>query len=139
MYSEPKCRSPDGLGANRPIYGRSGAAAWPLAVPVVAVAVLFFPALAPLLRFDRQGRDRTRFETLARNYEAVAKGVPESAVPLSSEQLEALGGVKLYLAKNSYLSLGAGRGIRLGQVCSDGDRQVRKVENSDRDGQARDV
>jgi len=28
-----------------------------------------------------------------------------------SRQLEALGGVKLYLAKNSYLSLGAGRGI----------------------------
>ena len=36
-------------------------------------------------------RDRPRFEALARNYEAVAAGVPEEAVPLSDEQLDALG------------------------------------------------
>jgi tetratricopeptide (TPR) repeat protein len=36
-------------------------------------------------------RDRLRFETLARNYEAVAAGVPEQAVLLSDEQLDALG------------------------------------------------
>src|SRR3954470_19394182 len=36
-------------------------------------------------------RDRLRFETLARNYQAVAEGVPEQAVPLSDEQLDALG------------------------------------------------
>src|SRR6476661_4952449 len=36
-------------------------------------------------------RDRLRFEALARNYEAVAAGVPEEAVPLSDEQLDALG------------------------------------------------
>ena len=36
-------------------------------------------------------RDRLRFEALARNYEAVAEGVPEKAVPLSDEQLDALG------------------------------------------------
>src|ERR1044071_3778686 len=36
-------------------------------------------------------RDRLRFEALARNYRAVAEGVPEQAVPLSDEQLDALG------------------------------------------------
>src|SRR6185503_8724883 len=36
-------------------------------------------------------RDRLRFEALARNYQAVAEGIPEKAVPLSSEQLDALG------------------------------------------------
>src|ERR1700760_1363061 len=36
-------------------------------------------------------RDRLRFETLARNYEAVAHDVPERAVPLSAKQLDALG------------------------------------------------
>jgi tetratricopeptide (TPR) repeat protein len=36
-------------------------------------------------------RDRLRFETLARNYETVAEGIPEQAVPLSGEQLDALG------------------------------------------------
>ncbi len=36
-------------------------------------------------------RDRVRFEALARNYEAVAEGVPQQAVPLSDEQLDALG------------------------------------------------
>jgi tetratricopeptide (TPR) repeat protein len=36
-------------------------------------------------------RDRLRFEALARNYEAVAEGVPDKAVPLSGEQLDALG------------------------------------------------
>ena len=36
-------------------------------------------------------RDRLSFEALARNYEAVAEGVPEQAVPLSDEQLDALG------------------------------------------------
>ena len=36
-------------------------------------------------------RDRSRFEALARNYEAVAAGVPEQAVPLSDEQLDTLG------------------------------------------------
>jgi Tfp pilus assembly protein PilF len=36
-------------------------------------------------------RDRPRFETLARNYEAVAKEVPEQAEPLSDEQLDTLG------------------------------------------------
>jgi tetratricopeptide (TPR) repeat protein len=36
-------------------------------------------------------RDRLRFEALARNYEAVAVGVPKQAVPLSNEQLDALG------------------------------------------------
>jgi tetratricopeptide (TPR) repeat protein len=36
-------------------------------------------------------RDRLRFETLARNYEAMAQGVPDKAVPLSDKQLDALG------------------------------------------------
>lgn len=36
-------------------------------------------------------RDRLRFEALARNYQAVAEGVPEQAAPLSDEQLDALG------------------------------------------------
>ena len=36
-------------------------------------------------------RDRPRFEALARSYEAVATGVSEQAVPLSDEQLDALG------------------------------------------------
>ena len=36
-------------------------------------------------------RDRQRFEALARNYEEVAKSVPEQAAPLSNRQLEALG------------------------------------------------
>src|SRR5262245_35258752 len=36
-------------------------------------------------------RDRQRFEALARNYEAVAKDVPEEAAPLSGQQLDALG------------------------------------------------
>src|SRR5262245_27003070 len=36
-------------------------------------------------------RDRVQFETRARNYEAVAEGIPEQAVPLSDEQLDALG------------------------------------------------
>jgi tetratricopeptide (TPR) repeat protein len=36
-------------------------------------------------------RDPLRFEALARNYEAVAEGVPDKAVPLSGEQLDALG------------------------------------------------
>src|SRR5262249_8879466 len=36
-------------------------------------------------------RDRVRFETRARNYEIVAEGVSEHAVPLSDEQLDALG------------------------------------------------
>src|SRR3954463_8464543 len=36
-------------------------------------------------------RDRLRFEALARTYEVVAAGVPDKAVPLSREQLDALG------------------------------------------------
>jgi tetratricopeptide repeat protein len=36
-------------------------------------------------------RDRQRFEALARNYEAVAKGVAEEAAPLSDQQLDAIG------------------------------------------------
>src|SRR5689334_14611915 len=36
-------------------------------------------------------RDRLRFETLARNYQAVAEGVPDEAVPLTDAQLDALG------------------------------------------------
>jgi tetratricopeptide (TPR) repeat protein len=36
-------------------------------------------------------RDRQRFEALARNYEAVARDIPEHAAPLSDEHLEALG------------------------------------------------
>lgn len=36
-------------------------------------------------------RDRQRFEALARNYEQVAKDVPEEAKPLSDEQLDRLG------------------------------------------------
>ena len=36
-------------------------------------------------------RDRQRFEALARNYEEVAKDVPDEAAPLSDEQLEELG------------------------------------------------
>src|SRR4029078_5081966 len=36
-------------------------------------------------------RDRPRFEALPRNYETVAEGVPDEAVPLSDEQLDALG------------------------------------------------
>jgi tetratricopeptide (TPR) repeat protein len=36
-------------------------------------------------------RDRLRFEALARNYEAVAEGVAQRAVPLSDAQLDALG------------------------------------------------
>jgi tetratricopeptide (TPR) repeat protein len=36
-------------------------------------------------------RDRLRFEALARNYETVAEGVPKQAVPLSDQQLDALG------------------------------------------------
>ncbi len=36
-------------------------------------------------------RDRQRFEALARNYEEVAKDVPEEAAPLSDEQLDRLG------------------------------------------------
>jgi tetratricopeptide (TPR) repeat protein len=36
-------------------------------------------------------RDRLRFEILARNYEDVAKGVPEQTVALSDEQIDILG------------------------------------------------
>ena len=36
-------------------------------------------------------RDRQRFEALARNYEQVAKDVPEEAMPLSDRQLDRLG------------------------------------------------
>jgi Tetratricopeptide repeat len=36
-------------------------------------------------------RDRPRFEAMARNYEAVARGVPVHAAPLSEAQLDALG------------------------------------------------
>jgi tetratricopeptide (TPR) repeat protein len=36
-------------------------------------------------------RDRLRFDVLARNYEALAEGVPGRAVPLSDEQLDTLG------------------------------------------------
>ena len=36
-------------------------------------------------------RDRPRFEALVRNYEALAQTVPNKAVPLSDEQLDALG------------------------------------------------
>jgi tetratricopeptide (TPR) repeat protein len=36
-------------------------------------------------------RDRPRFEALARNYEAVARHVPEHAAPLSDDQIDTLG------------------------------------------------
>src|SRR6202789_4599784 len=58
LYREPKCRSPEGVGAKRPTYGGV------LAVPVVAVAVLLFAAFAPLLSFHREGGDGSGFQPL---------------------------------------------------------------------------
>jgi outer membrane protein OmpA-like peptidoglycan-associated protein len=47
-----------------------------------------------------------KFELVGEVYGAIPIGPHQGY-----QQLEALGGVKLYLAKNSYLSLGAGRGL----------------------------
>jgi outer membrane protein OmpA-like peptidoglycan-associated protein len=49
---------------------------------------------------------RQRFDLVAEVYGALPLGSNEHYMPL-----EALGGVKLYLARNSFLSLGAGRGL----------------------------
>jgi outer membrane protein OmpA-like peptidoglycan-associated protein len=49
---------------------------------------------------------RQRFDVVAEIYGALPLGNHENYMPL-----EALGGVKLYLARNSFLSLGAGRGL----------------------------
>jgi OmpA-OmpF porin, OOP family len=49
---------------------------------------------------------RQRFDLVAEVYGALPLGDSENYMPL-----EALGGVKLYLARNSFLSLGAGRGL----------------------------
>jgi hypothetical protein len=49
---------------------------------------------------------RQRFDLVAEVYGALPLGDHENYMPL-----EALGGVKLYLARNSFLSLGAGRGL----------------------------
>jgi OOP family OmpA-OmpF porin len=49
---------------------------------------------------------RQRFDLVAEVYGAIPLGDHENYMPL-----EALGGVKLYLARNSFLSLGAGRGL----------------------------
>ncbi|HSR98166.1 MAG TPA: OmpA family protein [Kofleriaceae bacterium] len=49
---------------------------------------------------------RQRFDLVAEVYGALPLGNHENYMPL-----EALGGVKLYLARNSFLSLGAGRGL----------------------------
>jgi len=49
---------------------------------------------------------RQRFDLVGEIYGAIPLGTHENYMPL-----EALGGVKLYLARNSFLSLGAGRGL----------------------------
>jgi OOP family OmpA-OmpF porin len=49
---------------------------------------------------------RQRFDLVGEIYGAIPVGNHENYMPL-----EALGGVKLYLARNSFLSLGAGRGL----------------------------
>jgi len=49
---------------------------------------------------------RQRFDLVGEIYGAIPVGNHENYLPL-----EALGGVKLYLARNSFLSLGAGRGL----------------------------
>jgi len=49
---------------------------------------------------------RQRFDLVGEIYGAIPIGTHENYMPL-----EALGGVKLYLARNSFLSLGAGRGL----------------------------
>jgi tetratricopeptide (TPR) repeat protein len=46
---------------------------------------------AEQFRYLAERRREPRFETLARNYQAVAESVPEKAVPLSDQQLDALG------------------------------------------------
>ncbi len=44
-----------------------------------------------LLYLSRQTRDRRRFELLARNYQAIAKQVPDEVATLTDAQIEALG------------------------------------------------
>jgi outer membrane protein OmpA-like peptidoglycan-associated protein len=51
-----------------------------------------------------------RFDVIGEVFGAVPLGAHQSYQPL-----EALGGVKLYLARNSFLTLGAGRGLVTGQ------------------------
>src|SRR5580704_1098809 len=51
-----------------------------LAIAIVAIAVLPFPSLATLLRFDREGRDRPGFQTLDANLLAGLQAVTVAAV-----------------------------------------------------------
>jgi OmpA-OmpF porin, OOP family len=51
-----------------------------------------------------------RFDLVGEVFGAIPLGAHQSYQPL-----EALGGIKLYLARNSYLTLGAGRGLIAGQ------------------------
>src|SRR3954464_13215941 len=62
-------------------------------------------------------RDRLRFEALARTYEAVAEGVPDHAVPLFDQQLDALGD-----DYNTAIHVGAAPEIAGGAVSARPDR-----------------
>src|SRR5215469_1323111 len=97
--SDPRCKDPVGEGAKRPTYGWGVASA----VAVVAIAVLAFAPLAPLLRLDAQRRDRTRLQALDADLfaglEAIAIGAVFDAldrvVDLANELALAVAGAQL--------------------------------------------
>src|SRR6185312_1120255 len=80
---EPRCNDPVGEGAKRPAY----AGPWSLPVTVVAVAVLPFAPLAPLLRFEAQGGDRPRLQALDADLLAGLETIAVAAVLDSLQRL----------------------------------------------------
>src|SRR4030081_1942387 len=94
--SEPRCRSPVGEGAKRPMYGLNGPAAVPRSraagaarvwsagrrspVAVVSVAVLTFAPLPALLGLDAQGGHRPRFQALHADFLACLEAIAVRAV-----------------------------------------------------------